>query len=126
MSWGAAGTRDVDWNWTQGYSAFRFRYPKRFELAVWAASGLVALSMGRPTYEGHHLRLDFVEARPRELGTRPQVFQEILLAYQVYARLLGANQIRIMHPINETVRDYYRRFGYTYIAKKDYLFKEVV
>ncbi len=82
--------------------------------------------MGRPTYEGQHLRLDFVEARPRELGPRPRLFEEILLAYAVYAKLLGAKQLRIMHPINDFVREYYQSYGYTYVAKQDYLFKDVL
>lgn len=124
-SWKDSPTRQVDWDWLAGYSAFQFRYPKRFELALWEINDLVALSLGRPTYEGQHLRLDFVEARPRNLGLRPPVFEEILIAYGIYARLLNARQIRIMHPVNETVRDYYKSFGYSYVAKQDYLFREI-
>jgi hypothetical protein len=115
----------VGWDWFDGYSIFRFRHPKRFELALWGGSDLHALSLGRPTYNGNHLRLDLVEAQPRDLGPRPPVLPDILVAYVIYARLLHARQIRIMHPINEDVTRYYESFGYRYIASGDYLFREM-
>lgn len=124
--WMSVQGRRVDWDWLSGYAAFKFRYPKRFELALWEPAGLLALSLGRPTYEGDHLRLDFLEARPKEFGPRQPVMVHILVAYGIYARLLNARQIRIMHPINEQVRLHYQSFGYTYLAKQDYLFKQVL
>ncbi len=124
-SWASSPIRQVAWDWFDGYSAFRFRYPKRFELALWSANRLMALSLGRPTYNGNHLRLDLVEAQPRDLGPRPPVLPDILVAYIIYARLMDARQIRIMHPINEDVTRYYESFGYRYIASGDYLFREV-
>jgi hypothetical protein len=124
--WRKSAKRQVDWDWLEGYSAFQYRYPKRFEVALWQESELIALSLGRPTYHGDHLRLDFVEARPKDLGPRSPVFNEILVAYGIYARMINARQIRIMHPINEEVKDYYKSFGYQYVAKQDYLYKEVL
>jgi hypothetical protein len=59
-------------------------------------------------------------------GNRTAEMAHVLTAYRVYARLLGAKEIRIMHPINDEVRDYYVAFGYTYLASKDYLFKQVL
>ncbi len=124
--WEKSASRAVNWDWFEGYSAFKFRYPKRFEVALWQNNSLISLSMGRPTYHGSALRLDFVEARPRTLGDRPPVFDEILIAYGIYARMINAKQIRIMHPINNDVRAYYETFGYTYIANQDYLYREVL
>lgn len=72
------------------------------------------------------LRLDFVEAWPRDLGDRPNVFNEVLVAYAVYARMINAKKIRIMHFINDDVKTYYETFGYCYVAKQDYLFREVL
>lgn len=123
--WNNSASRLVDWDWQAGFADFSFRHPKRFDLAVWEGAELISLSMGRPTYEGTHLRLDFAEARPREIGPRIQVFAELLLTYTIYARLLNAKEVRIMHPLNEKLREYYRAFGYTYIDKGDYLFKEI-
>jgi len=54
------------------------------------------------------------------------VFDEVLVAYGIYARMINARQIRIMHPISDEVKAYYATFGYEYIAKQDYLFREVL
>ncbi|MGM8228716.1 hypothetical protein ACSV5M_19205 [Cellvibrio sp. ARAG 10.3] len=125
-SWTTSTSRKVDWDWLEGYSSFKFRYPKRFEVALWQSANLITLSIGRPTYNGTALRLDFIEARPKDLGPRPSVFGEVLVAYGIYARLLNAKQIRIMHPIDDGVKSYYSSFGYTYVPKKDYLYRDVL
>jgi len=39
-----------------------------------------------------------------------------------YAKALGASQLRIMNPINADVKNYYEKFGLTYVAKGDYLY----
>lgn len=124
--WGLSSNRQVNWNWAKEYGHFKFSYPKRFEVALWKQNDLITISLGRPTYNGHFLRLDVVEARPKDLGDRPSVFDEILLAYGVYARMIGATSIRIMNPINENVRNYYESFGYVYHAKGDYLQREII
>ena len=72
------------------------------------------------------MRLDVIEARPKDIGDRPSVFDEILLAYGVYARMIGATGIRIMNPINNEVKAYYESYGYKYIPKGDYLYREVI
>ena len=124
--WDQSKSRKVDWDWFEGYSAFKFRYPKRFEVALWQTSKLIGLSMGRPTYHGTALRLDVVEGSPPDLGERPTVFDMILVACGIYARMINASEIRIMNPINDQVRAYYERYGYQYVAKKDYLYREVL
>jgi len=123
--WPSSSSRRVDWDWIEGYSSFKFRHPKRFELALWDSNTLMALSLGRPTYQGSFLRLDFVEASPRELGERPPAFGQVLVAYNVYARVINASHVRIMHPVNSDVRAYYETFGYTYIDKEDCLVRRV-
>ena len=124
--WGLSSNRKANWDWVEEYGYFKFSYPKRFEVALWKQNELITISLGRPTYNGRFLRLDVVEARPKDLGDRPAVFDEILLAYGVYARMLGATGIRIMNPINENVRNYYESFGYVYHAKDDYLYREII
>ncbi|HKT27971.1 hypothetical protein [Dyella sp.] len=49
----------------------------------------------------------------------------VLLGYAIYAKLINAKSIRIMHPVNERVRSYYEKQKYEYVAKGDYLFKEI-
>lgn len=124
-SWNKSKVRRVDWDWINGYNMFRFRYPKRFEMAIWNYKKLIGLSMGRPTYQGSALRLDVVEAAPSDLGDRPSIFDTILLGYGVYARMINAKQIRIMNPINEEVKKYYETFGYQYVKSGDFLFMEI-
>jgi len=121
----SAEGREVDWQWFAGYAAFKHRYPKRFEVALWERGNLIGLSLGRPTYHGGNLRLDFVEARPKALGPRGPVFGSIDAAYEIYASLLNVRQIRIMNPINTIVRDFYQSFGYQYVARKNYLYREL-
>ena len=127
MLWSKSIHRKVDWNWFEAYGEFKFQNPKRFEIALWYKAQLISLSMGKPTYAGTALRLDFIEASPRDLTPdRPDVFEATAYGYFIYAQMLGAKQIRIMHPINEKVRNYYESFGYTYVKGGDYLYLEVI
>jgi len=95
-------------------------------MALWEIGKLIGLSMGRPTYQGSALRLDAVEAAPLDLGNRSSIFDSVLVAYGIYARLINAKEIRIMHPVNREVRTYYERFGYKYVGNGDYLYREVL
>lgn len=88
-------------------------------MAAWEHHKLTAISLGRPTYNATGLRLDVVEAMPRDLGDRPNVFDTVILAYEIYARMINANHIRIMNPVNQTVRSFYEKFGYRYVVKGD-------
>lgn len=124
--WERSKIRQTDWDWVDGYGSFKFRYPKRFEMALWDTRQLIGLSLGRPTYQGTALRLDFVEASPIDLGERPAIIELVLLGYEIYARLLNAKQIRIMNPINNTIRSYYEKFGYNYTSHGDYLFRSIM
>jgi hypothetical protein len=125
LLWSKSKIRIKDWDWFEGYSSFKFRYPKRFEMALWHSNKLIGLTMGRPTFYGSAMRLDIIEASPPDIGDRPSIFESVLVAYGIYARLINANQIRIMNPVNDTVKSYYESFGYKYITKGDYLYKEI-
>lgn len=118
--WGLSDHRRVKWNWVVGYSDFKFSYPKRFEMALWHKGKLISLSLGRPTYKGTALRLDFIEGNP-ERSSDIKVFQITFAAMVIYADSIGAQNLRIMNPINAQVRKYYESFGLNYIAKGDYL-----
>lgn len=123
IKWALSSERLVDWNWVEGYSSFKFRYPKRFELALWHKNKLVSLSLGRPTYAGTSLRLDVIEGSPEEREIK--VFPAVIAAMAVYATALGASEIRVMNPINDTVKNYYAKEGFKYIAKGNYLYKKL-
>ncbi len=118
--WGLSDRRRVKWDWVVGYPDFKFSYPKRFEMALWHKGKLVSLSLGRPTYNGLSLRLDFVEGNP-ERASDVKVFQATFAAMVIYADSIGAKSLRIMNPVNAQVRKYYESFGLNYVAKGDYL-----
>ncbi len=121
--WDFSSDRLVDWNWNDGYKNFRFRYPKRFELALWHKNKLASLSLGRPTYAGTSLRLDVIERSPEEREIK--VFPAVIAAMAVYASALGASEIRVMNPINEAVKNYYAKQGFKYVSDGNYLYKKL-
>lgn len=123
QQWEGHNKRHVDWDWFNSYGAFKFRYPKRFEVAVWHKNKLASLTLGRPTYHGSSLRLDFIEASPSEREIA--VFEIVIVAMRVYADMLGAREIRVMNPINETVKEYYASYGFDYVANGDYLSRRI-
>src|SRR5690606_28546018 len=120
--WDGSKIRQVAWGWVDGYGAFKLGYPRRLEVALGESRQLIGLSLGRPTSEAMPVALDFVEAAPLDLGDRPAIIEFVFLGYDIYARLSNAKEIRIMNPINKTVRAYYEEFGYSYISRGDYLF----
>lgn len=121
--WALSSDRLVDWDWVNGYGSFKFRYPKRFELALWHKNELVSLSLGRPTYAGTSLRLDVIEKNPDE--NELKVFPAVIAAMAVYATALSASEIRVMNPINDIVKNYYTKEGFTFVAKGNYLYKKL-
>lgn len=113
--WEESDFREVDWNWKLGHNIYKKRYPKRFELAIWYQNILCGLSLGRPSYTGSRLRLDFAERAPENCPIKGHVMQLTLLGAESYALSIGADEIRIMHPLNERLVNYYNRLGYKYV-----------
>lgn len=106
--------RKVDWDWKFGAQMYRNRYPNRFELAIWHNNTVCGLSLGRPSYNGTRVRLDFIE---RVLGANPlkgRVTPIAVTAYEVYARLIGASQVRIIKPAEELIM-YYSSLNYVFV-----------
>ncbi len=119
--WDESVKRRVDWNWIEGYSSFKFRHPKRFELAIWDKSSLASLVLGRPTYQGSALRLDYIEANPLKHASL-KVFPAALFSMMSYAEALGASSIRVMNPINDEVKKYHESIGLSYVPKGNYMY----
>lgn len=73
------------------------------------------------------MRLDYVEASP--LGTPLDgLVTDISVAVAViYARSIGAAQLRIMSPVNEKVRDHYlSKPGFSYDEKGNFCYRNLV
>lgn len=63
-SWENMEERSVSWDWTFA-SRYRTLWPKAFDMSVWFGNTLCSLTLGRPTYKGTEMRLDFIERCPR-------------------------------------------------------------
>lgn len=87
-TWEDLPERKVDWDWTFATSYCR-RYPKAFDLSVWNKNTLLSLTLGRPTYKGKSIRMDFIEKAPNIDIYSGQLFSISQLAYETYGRLIG-------------------------------------
>jgi len=128
--WSFSEHRRVDWDWSSGSNTYKKRYPNRFELAVWYNNVLCGLSVGRPSFHGSRVRLDFIERSPGINPLTGRVTPISTTAFEVYARLIDAKQIRIMFP-KPALIEYYSSLEYTYIKgsgtdqKPNYLYKNI-
>lgn len=123
--------RGVDWDWEFGVRSYRKRYPNRFELALWYNSTLCGLSLGRPSYNGTRVRLDFIERVPHiHNPLKGRVTPITVTAYEVYARLIDAAEVRIIKPAEELIT-YYSSFNYFFVkgtgtdTNPSYLYKKL-
>ncbi|MGP9800443.1 hypothetical protein [Rheinheimera sp. NSM] len=125
--WEAHPDRRVMWSWQHWASRYAAIYPKRFELAIWFHSKLCSVSLGRPTWGAGKLRLDMIESSPEKTPLTGQTVQLTVLVAETYADIIGAEQIRIMNPINSKVRSHYEAMGFTYVGgKSDYCVKDLL
>jgi hypothetical protein len=113
--WDRIPERKVDFNWEMDSQIYRKRYPKRFELAIWYQNRLESLALGRPSYNDSQVRLELVERLAGNSQLKGRTFLITELSLIAYANLLGADEIRIMEPINGSVINYYVSRGYTYV-----------
>jgi hypothetical protein len=113
--WEKIPERQVDFNWEQDSAIFRKRYPKRFELAIWHQNGLESLALGRPSYNGSRVRLELIERLAANSRLKGRAFLITELCLIAYADLLGADEVRVMEPISEGVKNFYISRGYTYV-----------
>lgn len=126
--WDNSPLRRVDWNWHKGVDHYAWRNPKRFELAIWYRDlFLCGLSLGRPTWSGSKLRLDFIEASPKKTPLTGLITDITISAVETYADAIGAVQLRIMNPVNDQVKKHYLHSsrGFSYNSKGDFCFKDL-
>ncbi len=111
-----------------GCSGKKYRtHPKRFELAIWHRKLFLAgAAIGRPTWGNGKLRLDFIESSPMGTPIDGLITEISIATSEVYADVIGATQIRIMNPINETVKKYYlSKAGFLYNQKDDFCYRDL-
>lgn len=106
---------DANWSWEDSIPDYSYRHPKRFDLAIWYANAqLCGLCIGKPTFTGSRLRLDVIEGAPINHPLKGKVVSISISAAEAYADLIGADQIRIMRPLNKDLIRYYQNHGFTY------------
>ena len=112
--WDNDPARFVDWDWHFA-SRYIHRHPKAFDLAVWVGNKLCTLALGRPSYNGTFMRLDFIEKAPSNCPFSSEMVPISILAYETYAKRIGAKQFRIIDPINDKVlRSYLQHGGFSH------------
>ena len=62
---------------------------------------------GRPTFRGASIRMDFIERNPAHSIYAGELFGVSQLAYETYGRLIGAQTIRLVEPMNKKLISYY-------------------
>lgn len=127
-AWHSSPFRRVDWPWMKSVGNYAWLNPKRFELAIWYKDlYLSGLALGRPTWSGNKLRLDFIEASPERNALTGLVTDITIIAAVAHATAIGASQVRIMNPINEKVRDHYlsSNRGFSYDKHENFCYKDI-
>ncbi|AWF81631.1 hypothetical protein BTJ40_12780 [Microbulbifer sp. A4B17] len=110
QAWKDTAERKVSWDWEFSRS-YKIFYPKSFDMSVWLGNTLCSMSLGRPTFKGTEMRLDFIERAPKNCPYAGEMFSISLLAYEIYGDLIGAKKIRIMEPMNDKLIKYYMSHG---------------
>ena len=104
----------VPWSFANDYQAWSARHPGRMDVATWSTTTLCGLAIGIPTKTGQSMRLDVIEANPDKTPLSGQVFNIAMIAFQAYARAIGATQIKIMRPLNQKLISLYQQQGFIY------------
>lgn len=109
------GRNKLEWIKSYHYYTNKKRF-KRFDLAIHRGGNLVGLSYGMPSQTKTKLKVNILEGTPiNEHKNDIRVFEMISVSAQLYGYLLGANEVRIMRPLNQKVTDHYCSFGYEYV-----------
>lgn len=123
--WEKTGLRSVAWDWDTVLRKYR-THPKRFELSVWYDHFLCGATIGRPSWGGGKLRLDFIEASPTRSPISGLLVDIVIIAGVAYAETIGATQIRIMEPVNEKVKSLYlSKPGFSFDKRGNFCYRDL-
>lgn len=103
---------DFGYDWNKNVSKYVRRHPKHFDLSIHCHGILCGLSIGKPTWAGEKMRIDVIEGAPYNHPLKSNIVSVTVVAFTAYAKLIGADQIRIMEPINDGVTALYERHGF--------------
>ncbi len=119
----AALSGGYTWAWDDDENA---HLAARFEVAIWENSQLTGLCRGKPIETLSKLCLEIVEAAPNvPRSGRSDILPIISACATIYARMIGASEIRLMEPTSKSRIRLYTRLGFRYVVAGNYLVKEV-
>lgn len=124
--WEKTSLRRVTWDWSMVLKKY-CSHPKRFELSIWHKNlFLCGATIGKPTWSGSKLRLDFIEASPIRSPLSGLIVDLTIIAGAAYAETIGATQLRIMHPVNDNVKNLYlSKQGFAYNRCEDFCYRNL-
>lgn len=107
--------KNLPWSFSRDYRGWAFSHPDRLDLAVWLDTTLCSLAIGFPTKTGQSMRLDVIEKNPCNHNILDKrIFDINLIVFQVYAKIIKADKIKIMRPLNDKLIHFYRAHGFIY------------
>ncbi len=123
---GKSGVRRVAWDWKTVQQKYR-AHPKRFELSIWHMDlFLCAAAIGKPTFGGGRLRLDYLESAPMISPLSGLITDITIAAGVAYAGLIGATQLRITNPVNDDVKKHYlSKPGFAYSQQGNFCYRDL-
>lgn len=119
--WEESGQRVAQWDWSEVREKYK-SHPQRFEVSIWHSElFLCGACIDRPTWSGTKLRIDFIETNPLGSPLSGAIADIVILTGKIYAKAIGASQLRIMHPIYghglvESFADRLRAFAQAFVG----------
>ncbi|MFT3782427.1 MAG: hypothetical protein QM790_10475 [Nibricoccus sp.] len=105
------------WSWLKGFPHYK-KEPKRFDVAITVEGQLCALCVGLPTHGKLTLKLHVLEGLQVNNPIKGQVIKIVLVAAHAYAAYIGAIQVWLCNPLNETMVSKYQSAGYVPVRDK--------
>lgn len=103
---------EINWVLAHQHYTAKSRF-KRFDISIKSGSNLLGLAYGMPSKAKTKLKIDIVEATPFDAHRNSfKAIEVISVAAQIYGAFLGADEIRVMRPVNDKVAKYYCSYGY--------------
>ena len=105
------------WRWVDAHQYYNDKKRfKRYDIAINAGGNLLGLAYGMPSQAKTKLKVNILEGTPYKVHKKnTRIFELISESAQIYADLLGADEVRIMRPVNEDVANYYCSYGYEFV-----------
>jgi len=92
--------------WNNLFSGAQRIRPRHFSLGIFDDKKLYGMAFGRLSKGRRHLRIDYLEARPRPHKYEGMVAQMAILSALEYAKDVGAKKLLITNPLPGTEKVY--------------------